>query len=370
MSTGSGAKRWCFTLNNPDLDPTHDHNDRFWDNTPGSDSLEPFGVHMDYLVCQLEQAPETGTRHLQGFLILKARHNLLWVKRHLSERAHWEVARGTNPQCKAYCTKDATRVEGDDAFSLELGAFPQRQEVKKRDERLQEAAEELDVIKDGYKRPADIPSMTLLQCGFMPAYTALTADVLGPYRPDLQIFTLIGPPGTGKSYAIHHFWPAAGRCIMGNSGIWFQNPTADCIVFEEFHGQIPIAKMLQFLDVYPMALEVKGGMRPAMYRTVVITSNTSPQYWYKPDPEDPRRQDTIHALWDRLGFSDGSYVPVRTCGHYFQAADYDPSFGVSHGQYIADCRSAFWDGIANVLNLDPVEDDDDLDRHLTPPLDP
>ena len=212
--------------------------------------------------------------------------------------------------------------------------------------------------------------MTLLQSGFMPAYNALTADVLGPYRPDLRIFTLVGPPGTGKSYAIHHFWPNAGRCIMGNSGIWFQNPTADCMVFEEFHGQIPIAKMLQFLDVYPMALEVKGGMRPAMYTTVVITSNTSPQYWYKPDPEDPRRLDTIHALWDRIGFSDGSYVPVRATGHFLMAQEYSPAFGVSHSDYITNCRTSFWDGIAHVLGIDPVEDDDDDDRHLTQPLSP
>ena len=30
--------------------------------------------------------------------------------------------------------------------------------------------------------------------------------------------------------------------------------------------------MLKYLDPYPMALEVKGGMRPAMYETVIITA--------------------------------------------------------------------------------------------------
>ena len=367
----NGAKRWVFTLNNPDLDPSHDPNDRFWDNTPGSTSEEPL-VNVEYLVCQLEEAPTTGTRHLQGFLILKERHTLLWIKRHLDtrERAHWEVAKGTNQQCRAYCTKEESRVEGEEAFSLERGVFPAPAQVKKRDERLQEAAEELDVIKEGYKRPSEVPSMTLLQCGFIPAYNALTADVLGPYRPNLRIFTLVGPPGTGKSYAIHHFWPTAGRCILGNSGIWFQNPTADCMVFEEFHGQIPLAKMLQFLDVYPMALEVKGGMRPAMYTTVVITSNTAPNFWYKPDPEDPRRLDTIHALYDRIGFASGDYMPVRSTGHCFIAQEYSPAFGVSHSDYIRDCRTNFWDSIARVLGIDPVEDDQDDDRHMTPPLSP
>ena len=44
----------------------------------------------------------------------------------------------------------------------------------------------------------------------------------------------------------------------GNNGVWFQNPLSDVMVFEEFCGQIMLQRMLQFLDPYPLALEVKG----------------------------------------------------------------------------------------------------------------
>ena len=338
----SNAKRWCFTINNPTDD------DKIWTN---SDIM----IHIDYLILQ-EERGEEGTLHYQGFLILKSRQRLQWLKTHINQRAHWEIARGTNEQCKNYCSKDDTYTGG---IRYEYGSLPEKQFIKKRDERLQDACEELDIVKDGYKRPSDIPSITLLQAGFLPAYKELTADCLGPYRRDLKIITLIGPPGTGKSYAIQHFFPDHGRCIAGNSGVWFQNPTADVMFFEEFCGQIPLQRMLQFLDPYPLALEVKGGMRPAFYKIVVITSNTTPRFWYKAqDDTDPKRMDAIHALWDRLNYSAGDYVPVRDTGYYLEASSYSASTGMSAQQYVKDARDFFWNKLAEITGIDPIQDSD------------
>lgn len=110
---------------------------------------------------------------------------------------------------------------------------------------------------------------------------------------------------------------------MGNSGTWFQNPISKVMVFEEFCGQIQLQRMLQFLDPYPLALEVKGGMRPAMYNLVIITSNTTPDKWYKGDEAGVpgKRTDALLALYDRLGYNGGGYIPVRKCGHYLEVPD-------------------------------------------------
>ena len=79
--------------------------------------------------------------------------------------------------------------------------------------------------------------------------------------------------------------------------------------------------MLQYLDPYPLALEVKGGMRPALYHIAVITSNTRPDGWYKGDEagQPGKRTDALLALWDRIGFAAGGYVPARTTGVYLEA---------------------------------------------------
>lgn len=300
------AKRWCFTINNPvDLD-------QFWVHRAPSVLNE-----IEYYILQ-EERGEQGTIHWQGFLILKKREKLSWLKSNISERAHWELARGTNEQARDYCRKEETYTGG---LRKEFGQLPERQKAKKTSERLEDAAEELDIIKDGYKRPRDVKSMTLLCPGFIAAYKELTSDILGPYRPELKILTLVGPPGCGKSFSIEKWFAGHGRCICGNNGVWFQNPLSEVMVFEEFCGQIMLQRMLQFLDPYPLALEVKGGMRPAMYKLVIITSNTTPDGWYKGDEagQPGKRTDALLALWDRIGYSNGAFVPARTCGSYIQA---------------------------------------------------
>lgn len=330
------AKRWCFTLNNPT------EVEQFALNN--IDQLE--GPSLQYIIWQTERG-ENGTKHIQGFLILKKQQRLSWLQKHISARAHFEVARGNNKQASEYCKKDDTYT-GE--YRYEWGELPVTQ-VKKRDERLQEAAEELDTLKEVYKRPAEIPSMTLMQCGFIPAMKEITADILGPYRPNLRVITMVGPPGTGKSYCIQKHFPNHGRCICGNSGTWFQNPCAEVMVFEEFCGQIQLQRMLQYLDPYPHALEVKGGMRPAMYTTVVITSNTRPEGWYKGDEGfTGKRNDAILALYDRLGYSTGYYVPVRDCGVYLEPpAD----------MCVADCRRYFDRSVYQIIHgHEDISDDE------------
>lgn len=299
------AKRWCFTINNPV------EADQFW--VYRSQVLN----EIEYYILQ-EERGEQGTIHWQGFLILKKREKLSWLKNNISERGHFEVARGTNEQAKDYCRKEDTYTGG---LRKEFGHLPEKEKAKKTSERLEDAAEELDIIKDGYKRPRDVKSMTLLCPGFISAYKELTSDILGPFRPDLKILTLVGPPGCGKSYSIEMWFRDHGRCICGNNGVWFMNPLSEVMVFEEFCGQIQLQRMLQFLDPYPLALEVKGGMRPAMYKLVIITSNTTPDGWYKGDEagQPGKRTDAILALWDRLGYSNGAFVPARTCGTYLEA---------------------------------------------------
>lgn len=334
------AKRWCFTINNPTEE------DNFWDK---QDVLK----HIEYFILQEERGKE-GTLHWQGFMILKKKNRLDWIRRHINDRAHWEVTRATNEQARDYCRKEETYTGG---LRKEYGHLPERATPPKAAERLAMAAEELDIVKEGYKRPREIPSMTLMQCGFLPAYKELTADILGPYRPELKIITMIGPPGTGKNYCIQKNFPNHGRCICGNNGVWFQNPLADVMVFEEFCGQIQLQRMLQYLDPYPLALEVKGGMRPAMYTLVIITSNTPPNGWYKGDEagQPGKRTDALLALWDRIGYSSGSYVPVRTCGHYLEAP---------LGLTIEDTRYWFDQQVQTItLGHEPISDESD-----SPPL--
>lgn len=330
------AKRWCFTINNPTPD------DCFW-----VDELNP---NVTYLIVQ-EERGEEGTLHWQGFLILNKREKMSWLKTNLNPRAHWEVTRGTNQQAADYCRKEDSYTGG---LRFEHGALPQRAEAPKRQAMLQDAIETIDELKEMYIPPRKIATTALLCPSFIQAYKHITADILGPYRPELKIVTMVAPPGTGKSYSIQERFPEHGICIAGNSGVWFQNPTAEVMVFEEFNGQIPLTRMLRFLDTYPLALEVKGSMAPAMYRVVIITSNTSPKYWYTHNGLDDltpdKRLDAIHALWDRIGYTDGgSYELHRDCGIYLEGPPLNQFIGQPAMAYVNACRNYFHDELHRIF---------------------
>lgn len=86
------GKRWVFTLNNY----TDEDQER----------LRRLGEEVNYLVFGREVAPETGTPHLQGFVLFHTNKRLNAAKAALGDRVHLETARGTSAQASAYCKKE------------------------------------------------------------------------------------------------------------------------------------------------------------------------------------------------------------------------------------------------------------------------
>lgn len=335
------AKRWCFTINNPNEDDIV-----LLLGTP-SDGRQANFSEVQYFIMQEERGNEEGTLHWQGFIILKKPQRLSWMKSQINPRAHWEVARGTDQQCIDYCRKEDTYTGG---MREEWGTKPERKMPKKREERLAEAAEELELLKENpTKRPEEIGAYSLLQPGFIQAFKLLTEDKLAKEFRNLTIITMVGPPNTGKSYQIFKRWPEAGRAMVGNCGLWFSNPTADTIVFEEFHGQIPLNKMLILLDGYPTQLEVKGGMRPALYTKVIITSNIPPHKWYPVEEGDEKKRAAVNALFDRIGYDWIDFKHTRKTGHYLEVGAINEFIGESVDEYIQHCRQYFEDEMNKIF---------------------
>ena len=70
--------------------------------------------------------------------------------------------------------------------------------------------------------------------------------------------------------------------VGGKNGVRFDAyHCQDVLVLEEFHSQIPISAMLNYLDIYPLTLPARYTDRIACYTKVYITSNIPLEEQYR-----------------------------------------------------------------------------------------
>ena len=103
---------------------------------------------------------------------------------------------------------------------------------------------------------------------------------------DLTVYYLYGASGAGKTRGIYREHPATDICRItdygGRNGVRFDAYHGQpVLVFEEFHSQIPIESMLNYLDIYPLTLPARYSDRVACYSTVYITSNIPLEEQYR-----------------------------------------------------------------------------------------
>lgn len=259
------------------------------------------------------------TPHFQGFIVFHQAMRPKAVHELLGGRAHIEPARKCSAQCANYCKKEH--------FYMEFGSLGEKRALSQGDqeeispkEAKKRAIAWLDNEDNKWVRAKELPGYLLMTPGFIQAWQLQRKTTLGPDRPDLKIITLIGPTACGKSFAAHSIFPDHAKCAYGNGGAWFANGDAPVLLFEEFTGQIPLQKMLCLLDRYPTQLEEKGGFAPALYTTVVITSNITPDHWYgnfikrgkmaeeaerlgiSMEEAEKKWNEAKKALFDRIGY--------------------------------------------------------------------
>lgn len=373
-------RRLMFTINNP----TFKDAQALWELGGATVSLEGnkaswgegHNPRINYLIYGAEHAdggldPNDGhplTPHYQGFLILHNPQRISTIMKWLGGRAHPTRIKDGDPsaRCANYCRKEG--------FYMQFGQLGGGATADKKPAELRkEAIEWLDNEDNAYVRFKDIPKHLLFAPGFIAAWEMGRKTLLGPDR-QVKVITVIGPTACGKSYAAHNLFPDHAKWIPGNNGAWFSNGDAPVLLFEEFNGQIELQKMLTLLDHYPLQLEYKGSMSPALFTTVVITSNVTPDHWYgnflrtaknleecrrlgiDPDDAEKKWNEAKKALFDRIGYRTNK----RGTGFYREWAH---SFGEDNpaAQHL-EClqmRREIWDWMqaAAAMQLQPEEEE-------------
>lgn len=267
------SRRWCFT--------DYEVRWQFNDST------------MSYLVFQREECPKTKRLHYQGFVVFKAPRTMKWIKKHISDKAHLEIAKGSVDSAVAYCSKVESRVEGPYIFG-EKPAQGKRMDLIQLGEELK--TKRIDtVIREGTDHWHTIARHMKFAERLERIYTK---DRTRQFRK-VQTTVLYGLAGTGKTrYCFDRFDAKDVYKLDGwkKDSLWFDGYEGEkVLLIDDFYGWLKWGLLLKILDGYQLRLEVKGSTTYAEWTHVVITSNKPPDQWYQKGcpPELARRLHKI-----------------------------------------------------------------------------
>lgn len=233
-----------------------------------------------YVTGQLERGGETGYVHWQLLAVFKKKVRLAGVKAVFGDGGHFEPSR--SEAARHYCRKPETRIDGTE---FELGKYPFRHNDKNDWEKIWKSAKEGKI--------EEIPPAVRVS-----SYGALKKIEKDHLRPQAVLRTTrvyIGPTGVGKS---RRAWEEAGFEAYPKdpcTKFWDGYQGEENVVVDEFRGQIGISHMLRWLDRYPVSIETKGSGSVLRAKSIWITSNIHPRYWY-PELDEMTKEALLRRL--------------------------------------------------------------------------
>jgi hypothetical protein len=263
------SKRYCFTIHNytpKELKQFHKL----------AESLEK---HR-YISYGLEVAPDTGTKHIQGYVELATAQRLPYVQTYFNikrdgkvHKFHLEIANGTAEENRKYTSKSGEHFE-----------FGEPQ--------TQGARNDLKLIKEAVKQnPRDIQIIVdehvsnNQQLKFAEGLRQYYFSNRDPKIPP-KVFWIYGETGIGKTSLVYRNFqdicPVSSFEWMGTS--YNQN---ECLLLDDLREfSLPFEQLLKLTDRYPFTLFYKGGQIPLNSPYIVITSPKSIEQTYTSSKEN------------------------------------------------------------------------------------
>lgn len=255
------------------------------------------GAECTYKIIGKENAPTTGTPHLQMYFYFKTEKSFKQMKE-LNKRTKWIVAEGDSYANYKYCIKD-----GD---FMETGKRPMTQREKgiKGKEALQLA---WDLAKVGKIEEIDI--------GLRTRYYSTYCKIESKYqkRPEdigvLNNYWFHGPPDTFKSKLARWEFPDIYDKQLTK---WWDLYEGESHVllddFDENHVWM-YSHLKRWADHYAFNGEVKQRSRWVRPKMIIVTSNyTIDQLW-----QSPITRHAIHRRFKEIEFKKGDYKLEDFC---------------------------------------------------------
>lgn len=259
---------------------------------------------MNYLVYQIEVAPDTGRFHIQGYCEFKRSVRLNRAKKALAlPTAHFEPRQGSRAQARAYCMKEESRSPHEDAGPWEFGEWAEG-EVKRSD--LETVIGDMRSGKDFNTIVLENPAVALRYYKNLNlVWTHFNTKARDGTTPTVNLY-IYGDAGVGKtrfSNWLRTRQASSPYTSYISKGQWWQNYMGHSwAIYDDFDGAVhmDVGDFKKICDRYEFTVQNKGGSAQYCAEYNIFTSNTYPIDWYERVHWDAVKRRGNHRIWWRV----------------------------------------------------------------------
>lgn len=280
--------------------PPEDSDDAGYPKPDFEDSVE-----CAYMIYGREIAPDTGSKHLQGFVYFKSPRSFASVQKQFTPR-HVEKS------CAPISAIEYSKKEGN---FVERGICPEFR-AKVRSEKGARASKENFRDFIAMSRVGDFEGLADKHPGlFVNHYRTMFGikKDFAPAPPSLSVldnYWFWGPPGTGKSHRARTMFGDRPVFVKGPTKWWDSYNGEEIVVIDDLGAQHEwmVDYLKVWADKYAFNAETKGGSMRIRPKIVVVTSNRS-----------------IHEMFNEKYSIDVGPLLRRFKEDYMSIPYYDPS---------------------------------------------
>lgn len=278
MGNNSQARKWSLTINNPQ--------EAGLDHSVIAEILHRFSPGY---FCMADEVATTGTHHTHIFMYAPSPVRFTTLKSRFPT-AHIEKAYGSAAENRDYVAKSGKWADTSKAETAVPGTFEEWGKLPaERDEQSPDMSRLIQELREGRSTleiVEDHPGFAFRIREIEALRQVILTEKYSTEKRNLDVSYLYGASGVGKTWGIFEQNDPREICRItdygGRNGIRFDAYHGQSIlVFEEFHSQIPISAMLNYLDIYPLMLPARYSDRVACYTKVYITSNIPLEEQYR-----------------------------------------------------------------------------------------
>lgn len=251
------STRWCWTFFidvEPAWRPTFDQQ------------------RMKFLIYETECCPQTGRMHLQGYMRTARKIRMSGAKALLHHSCHLEIAKGSEEDNIAYCSKTGIGLTKEGVANLQAGIQGSRTDLRQATDDIANGATARDIA-------INYPGLYVRYHQGLEALIR-AREPTPPISREIRCFLLWGETGVGKSHRARTTFPQAyivspGRDPFGG----YKNEST--IIFEEWsHHDWPIREMNRYLDKWTSPISSRYFNKTTSWTTVLILTNQNPANCY------------------------------------------------------------------------------------------